>query len=1124
MKFTSKLVLRHHLPIFWEFIFIMAHFLGLFSLSSTAQVRFVKSIPISAPFDAQFVGAVQNKYFFTANQPYVGNALWVSDGSPGGTFKLGDTTLSVGNTYVIGNKIYFLTGDYFTGYLLWSTDGTKQGTVPVRNGGDKIKVGSFYPSQMDWFVFSDSTGYHTSDGSPTGVRDLIRTDTVQFRDTHYAKYLSTVFAYQDKLLMVIGTGQAILNDEVKVFSIDVKTGETSLLLHLLDPNGEGKGSLTAYGFKMFGNQVVFCTQNKVKEFSLWKTDGTVQGTQLIKTSEDSLHFQSPLGSSGSLGSDQTIVYQNRFFFSASDNVHGTELWVTDGTSQGTHLFDDLAPGKGTFERFINNKDSLLVLPYSSIPQNYVVHGGTLYFTASDTSNSTYFWGSDGTSAGTEKLSKLGSLSPLPYTLLPNALVFINADTLHGAEPWATGTASSPTLRLKDIWPSIPDALAQYDTYYGAPDNTSSWGDTLGGHYYFVANDGKHGKEVWVTDGSPNGTKQLLDISMGAEDSNPFGFKTVSSNVFFIAKKKGAYFLCMINDTILTDTTSSPKAISSFEEWHQTLGGYYPAGFSTTTFLNSLETDASNNIWMAGDCGVDLTFYDKSLVVKNDERLGFSARPFLAKLDPQGNILFAKFLGRSVSDFAKLALDSSGNAFLTCSYYSDINGYFRPQYKYTVVDGDTLKDAFGIFIAKFDPSGKKQWVRSISLRDYGEVKAISCDEGGYVYVTGIYRQNMAHVGSTTISSAASPSYFIARYSPKGELSWLKNVNFDYSLWTMYGQTAALQAQKGRVHLVVSQGGPFTSASCAFTPFYIQLTSFDALSGDVVWNKNFTGSDFNYVSQMAIDQMGQLKLVGRFRGSLYFGHHGLHSDRVGDCNVGTSFIATIEAATGNIVRVNSDNPNQSVHNSIKIDKEGNTLVAGNQWSTGEGIDSSFVKRWPNVDGSVKTYIKKFDAYDRLLSERYFYLPFHDDGFFISNPLVTEDQQGYLIFSDFTQGTYDTIPQSRLITGDVAVWLMKMRQGTSVFKEYPINPWPPDTNSQFIIYPNPFSNYVLVLNNDTSFLHYQIKVYDMAGHELLQFSKEDHEYAQSIDLSSLSSGMYLLRFYDDRKTIVRKVIKYE
>src|SRR5262245_16550770 len=69
------------------------------------------------------------------------------------------------------------------------------------------------------------------------------------------------------------------------------------------------------------------------------------------------------------------------FFSANDNVHGRELWKTDGTAAGTALVKDIQPGRG-----------------SSYPEYLTSFNGTLFFTANDGVNGKELWKSDGTTA------------------------------------------------------------------------------------------------------------------------------------------------------------------------------------------------------------------------------------------------------------------------------------------------------------------------------------------------------------------------------------------------------------------------------------------------------------------------------------------------------------------------------------------------------------------------------------------------------------------------------------------------------------------------------------------------------------------------------------------------------
>ena len=82
-------------------------------------------------------------------------------------------------------------------------------------------------------------------------------------------------------------------------------------------------------------------------------------------------------------------YKHRVYFSADDGVHGTELWVTDGTEDGTQLFADINPGA-----------------LRSAPQSFKVAGGLLFFVTIVPDDrhftvQTQLWVTDGTTEGTQ---------------------------------------------------------------------------------------------------------------------------------------------------------------------------------------------------------------------------------------------------------------------------------------------------------------------------------------------------------------------------------------------------------------------------------------------------------------------------------------------------------------------------------------------------------------------------------------------------------------------------------------------------------------------------------------------------------------------------------------------------
>src|ERR1035438_5755192 len=54
-----------------------------------------------------------------------------------------------------------------------------------------------------------------------------------------------------------------------------------------------------------------------------------------------------------------IEYNNKLYFGATDSVHGYELWVSDGTANGTYMLKDIWPGSASSDleyfTLFNNK-------------------------------------------------------------------------------------------------------------------------------------------------------------------------------------------------------------------------------------------------------------------------------------------------------------------------------------------------------------------------------------------------------------------------------------------------------------------------------------------------------------------------------------------------------------------------------------------------------------------------------------------------------------------------------------------------------------------------------------------------------------------------------------------------
>jgi ELWxxDGT repeat protein len=119
---------------------------------------------------------------------------------------------------------------------------------------------------------------------------------------------------------------------------------------------------------------------------LWVTDGTAAGTRMLPEIVPGL---------GSPQISDMVGVSGRLFFAADDLVHGRELWTSDGTAAGTRMVADLMPGLGHGVQI----GSMIRIPGTRL----------IAFVGSDGIDGLQLWLSDGTTAGTTRMGRMGLL-------------------------------------------------------------------------------------------------------------------------------------------------------------------------------------------------------------------------------------------------------------------------------------------------------------------------------------------------------------------------------------------------------------------------------------------------------------------------------------------------------------------------------------------------------------------------------------------------------------------------------------------------------------------------------------------------------------------------------------------
>ena len=261
------------------------------------------------------------------------------------------------------------------------------------------------------------------------------------------------------------------------------------------PDGSAPGDLTDVNRTLF-----FTAADRSHGRELWKSDGTAAGTKLVRDIKPGRSSSTPFP-----GPFHLTNVNGTLFFAASDGVHGFELWKSDGTARGTVMVKDLRPGP----------DGSLSMGFEMVAMN-----GTLFFVADDGSHVPGLWKSDGTAAGTVLVKQTYAVG---MTDVSGTLFFAGAD-VHGLELWKSDGTAAGTVLVKDINPQSPGPLDAF------PD----WLTDVGGKVFFEDNDAVHGWELWTSDGSDSGTSMVKDINPGPMSGIPVSLYFSLSETFAVA--------------------------------------------------------------------------------------------------------------------------------------------------------------------------------------------------------------------------------------------------------------------------------------------------------------------------------------------------------------------------------------------------------------------------------------------------------------------------------------------------------------------------------------------------------------------------------------------------------------
>ena len=530
--------------------------------SGETTVRLSDIRPGTASPGIENVTAVNNTLFFTANDGIHGHELWKSDGTEGGTVLLKDMTTGkngshgeqafshpMGNFKSVFGLLYYTAYQNDT-YYIWKSDGTEAGTVPLRVATHGIgrPTPRFVPMGNSIYYFDASEDddsyyeFHLYRMRPDGSNPVIIASLLV--EDFYTPYDPELVVLNNSLYF---WGRDNVDHGFKLFRSNGTPGSIVLIRDIHAPTI----SSNPYAMlKLDDNQVFFVAEEETFAPSLWRTDGTPEGTIALQ------EFDYING----LTATSTHVY-----YSLNS---GLEIWKSDGTLPGTVLVK-ADPTLSNADNLVNVNDMVYFRSHNGgLWRTDGTEAGTIHLTGSENvwymkgvgsillftidrgNNVVELWRSNGLRAGTYQIYTFtGKQKPAntPVAVMDNVMFFVADDGVSGNEVWRTDGTTGGTFRIADLHAadnnlhgSLEDdirslAVWNNNLYISALDNTGKWAlyrsNGTSGHaekiadlnatrYMIPTADRLHlfpkitmelfsETHAWVTDGTESGT-QLID--------------------------------------------------------------------------------------------------------------------------------------------------------------------------------------------------------------------------------------------------------------------------------------------------------------------------------------------------------------------------------------------------------------------------------------------------------------------------------------------------------------------------------------------------------------------------------------------------------------------------------------
>lgn len=587
---------------------------------------------ISSPIVYFGEGFIMNgKYHYTFTD--TSTKVLISDGTNDGTTIIGNHKIGQYNYAVIGSKMYFPMPDKYGEswrLKLWESQGDSASTKKVLtqiDGDTSYTSVNLFSFKNDLYFYSYTNWqatirkFEASSQTAPSISRVVNYSNLLSADKNRIYYNNSEngsmnfyenngsLASEKFLFSVPDRGASFYNlqkgsSKYYLFEQQIEEGgslqqdaiywvyDGSTTKKITELNPNIKLGLYHNFIGVVGDLLYFSASDNVHGYELWRTDGTMAGTFMVKDINTQIASSTP-----------KILFGNKdqLYFMADDITHGRELWRTNGIT--TSLFADLNLGynnshvsssvnpeytkfksshllrfpQGYFQIRDNNTFNYINFLPASIGTNLYEFKDSLYFIGTDGN----LWKTNGTAIGTKKAIHLDStnngIGNSGYQILNNIGNDLYFTSNFNGTLWKTSGTKVGTKKI------IEFDISEFPFYYSPYYNYYSW--ALSNLLIFERRKRDSNKiELWGTDGTLAGTYKLV----GSDHIEVFG--VFNNKIYF---KNGDWTLWKTDGSIAGTTQASTQNFVSGKQLGDKF--YFVEVIYEPNSVKYYELDKNNNL-------------------------------------------------------------------------------------------------------------------------------------------------------------------------------------------------------------------------------------------------------------------------------------------------------------------------------------------------------------------------------------------------------------------------------------------------------------------------------------------------------------------------------------------------